>query len=252
MANPGRSTIYFGLTGGIACGKSTVAQILAECGARVIDADRLGHEMLQPASAAYGELLQRFGPGILAEDSGRPPTGPVQPEGEPATQPGYAIDRRKLGAIVFANPADLQALNAIVHPHIIRRVEEEAASFEANDPDAVIVVDAALIFESGIGGRCRKVIVAWCGAEQQIERVMAKWRLSRASAEARIAAQMPLEEKRRRADYVIDCSGALQQTRSQAEALYEQLRRLVHEEVNSTDGSRSGAVAPPAPARVKL
>lgn len=198
---------YFGLTGGVASGKSTVARMLERFGARVIDADGLGHELLRSTSPIYPEIVRRFGNEIL------------DPAGE--------IDRRLLGAVVFADPARLCELNTLVHPIIIARVEELAEQYRIEDPRQVIVVDAALIFEAGIGNRFAKVIVAWCGGEEQVERLMAKAGVSREEAERRIAAQMPVAEKRRRADFEIDCSGSLEKTRAQVEALYLELRRLV-------------------------
>jgi dephospho-CoA kinase len=196
---------YFGLTGGIASGKSTVAGKLHDLGARIIDADRIGHEMLRPTGPANAEIVREFGSGIL------------DARGE--------IDRQRLGRIVFSDTAKLGLLNRIVHPRIIARVEELAAQYHAEDPGSVIVVDAALIFEAGIGGRFAKVIVAWCRPEQQIERLMAKTRISRQEAEQRLAVQMPVEEKRRRADYVIDCSGSLEETRQQVGQVYRELVR---------------------------
>ncbi len=197
---------YFGLTGGIACGKSTAARMFEELGAKIVEADRIGHELLRLSEPTGQEVARRFGPGILA------------PSGE--------IDRRRLAAIVFADAARLQALNAMLHPEIIRRVEEQAAALGRAHPRAVIIVDAALIFEAGIGGRFNKVIVAWCRPEQQLERLMSKARLTRREAEQRIAAQMPVEEKRRLADFVLDCSGSLDETRKQVSALYATLKKL--------------------------
>jgi dephospho-CoA kinase len=196
----------FGLTGGVACGKSTVARFFQDLGAKIIDADRIGHELIEPGRAAYQEILQRFGEEIL--------------------DPTAAIDRRKLGARVFADAEQLRQLNALLHPRIIARVEEMAREHQARDPHAVVIVDAALIFESGSGGTLRKVIVAWCRPEQQLERLMAKMDVSRQEAERRVRAQMPIEEKRRRADYVIDCSGSKEETRGQVEALFPELQRL--------------------------
>jgi dephospho-CoA kinase len=197
----------FGLTGGIACGKSTVAGFFRGLGAHIIDADCLGHQLIEPGQAAYGELVDRFGKKIL--DS------------------GGRIDRKKLGLKVFANPQELQALNAILHPRIIARTQELAAEQQRHNPHAVIIVDAALIFEAGIGGTMRKIMVAWCRAQQQVERLMAKTGISREEAESRIQAQMPVDEKRRRADYVIDCSGTLEESRAQARAIYSELRTMV-------------------------
>jgi dephospho-CoA kinase len=199
--------LCFGLTGGIACGKSTVARFFQDLGAYIIDADRIGNEVIEPGHTAYQEVIESFGKDIL--DS------------------GGRIDRRKLGPKVFADLQQLRRLNAIVHPHIIARVKKLAAGEQKRNPHAVVIVDAALIFEAGLAGTLRKVIVAWCRPEQQVERLMAKAGVSREEAERRIQAQMPLEEKRRRADYLIDCSGSLEQSRSQVGAIYQELKQMV-------------------------
>ncbi len=200
------SVIAFGLTGGIASGKSIVARYFESLGAKIIDADRIGHEVIERGRPAYQEIIGHFGNEIL-DSSGQ-------------------IDRKRLGSIVFADPHQLRALNAIVHPRIIAREGELARGFRDQNPRAVVIVDAALIFESGIGGNLRKVIVAWCRPEQQLERLMAKAAVSREEAERRIRSQMPVEEKRRRANYAIDCSGSLEETRRQADAIYLELRRI--------------------------
>jgi len=197
---------YFGLTGGVASGKSTAARMFEALGATIIDADRIGHECLLASAPTYQEVVKAFGSAIL-DASG-------------------AIDRRRLSALVFADADKLRQLNAIVHPRIIARVEELAGRYQAETPGTVVVVDAALIFETGIGGHFSKVAVTWCRPEQQVERLMLKTGLSRAEAEQRIAAQMPTDEKKRRADYVIDCSGSLDQTLAQAKALYAEFKRL--------------------------
>ena len=137
------------------------------------------------------------------------------------------IDRRRLGSIVFADGEKLRQLSAILHPRIIERLEELAVSFRILAPHAVVLVDAALIYEAGLEKRFARILVAWCRPEQQLERLMAKAHVGQGEAERRIAAQMPTEEKRRRADYVIDCSGSLESTRQQVENLFPQLKRLV-------------------------
>lgn len=200
---------YFGLTGGVACGKTTAARMFEEFGVKIIDADRLGHELVRAPRPAYQEIVHHFGFEIL-DSSGE-------------------IDRKRLGAVVFADPRKLQQLNSILHPRIIGRAEELALAYHATQPDAVVLVDAALIFEAGIEKRFVKVVVAWCRPEQQLERLMAKSGLSRGEAERRIAAQMPVEDKRHRADFVIDCSASLEGTREQVRALYLKLRQLVRE-----------------------
>ena len=196
----------FGLTGGIASGKSTVAAMFAELGARVIDADRLGHEVIRSPQPAYHDIVRHFGFEIL------------DPQGE--------IDRKRLGAIVFADPEKLRLLNSLVHPAVIERVEQLATAYHLQDPRAVILVEAALHYEAGIAGRFAKMIVAWCRPEQQIERLMAKAGLSREEAGRRIATQMPAEEKRRRADYIIDCSGDLETTGAQVNEIFLKLQKI--------------------------
>jgi dephospho-CoA kinase len=203
MSHLGRA---FGLTGGAASGKSTVAQMFAELGAKIIDADRLGHELIRAPQPAYHEIVSRFGFEIL------------DAQGE--------IDRQRLGAVVFADAEKLRALNAILHPRIMERCEQLAEGFHLQDSRAVVLVDAALIYEAELAARFAKIIVTWCRPEQQLERLLARSGLARAEAERRIAAQMPMEEKRRRADYVIDCSGELEGTRRQVANLFARLAAL--------------------------
>jgi dephospho-CoA kinase len=197
---------YFGLTGGIASGKTTVAHMFAELGASVIDADRIGHEILRWPDV-LAEIVQSFGTGVL------------DAAGE--------INRGRLGPVVFADPGKRRVLDQIVHPRIIARIEQLAAEYSAARPHAVVIVDAALIYEAGIGGYPIKVVVAWCRPEQQLERLIAKGKLGPEEAERRIRAQMPVEEKFRRADYVIDCSGSKEHTRAQVSALYPELVCIV-------------------------
>ena len=196
----------FGLTGGIASGKTTVAAMFRDLGARVIDADEIGHQLVRSGSQVFPQLLSRFGTGIL------------NAHGE--------VDRAKLGQVVFADAARRTALNAIIHPAIMARRDALLASYHAEDPSAVVISDAALIYEAHIESRFLKVMVAWCRPEQQLERLLAKTGLSRDQAERRIQAQMPADEKRRRADYVIDTSGSREDTRRQVEALFPELVRL--------------------------
>jgi dephospho-CoA kinase len=199
----------FGLTGGIASGKSTVAGFLEALGAKVIDADRVGHELLHRSSPIYGKVVARFGREVL------------NPCGE--------IDRGRLGSVVFGSPQKLSELTSIMHPSLIARIEERVEEFRSREPQAVVLVDAALIYEAGVADRFAKILVAWCRPEQQIERLMAKTGLSRQEAVQRMASQITPEEKRRRADYVIDCSGSLEESRAQAEALYPEIKRLAEE-----------------------
>ena len=196
----------FGLTGGVASGKSTVARMFAELGAKIIDADRLGHELIRAPRPAYHEIVSRFGFEIL------------DLEGE--------IDRKRLGAVVFADAEKLRALNAILHPRIMERCDQLAEGFHLQDSHAVVLVDAALIYEANLADRFAKIVVTWCRPEQQLERLMARTGLASAEAERRITAQMPAEEKRRRADFVIDCSGELESTRAQVREVLSRLKQL--------------------------
>ena len=153
----------FGLTGGIASGKSTVAGMFAELGAKVIDADRLGHELIRSPLPAYHEIVRHFGFEIL------------DPQGE--------VDRKRLGAIVFSDPQELRYLNSIVHPRVVERVEQLATAYHLQDSRALVLVEAALHYEAGIADRFAKMIVAWCRPEQQLERLIAKTRLPREEAD---------------------------------------------------------------------
>ncbi|HOL72336.1 MAG TPA: dephospho-CoA kinase [Bryobacteraceae bacterium] len=181
-----------GLTGGLASGKSFVGEALESFGCRLIKADELGHQVLLPGGEAYGEVVREFGPGIL--DS------------------GGTIDRRKLAAEVFDKPERLAALNRLVHPHVVRREEELIARFAEEDPRAIVVVEAAILIETGSYRRFDKLILAVCTPEQQIERAVARGGLTREEAMARLARQMPLEEKRKYADFIIDTSGTKEET----------------------------------------
>ncbi len=192
-----------GLTGGIASGKSTVSAMLAEAGIPVIDADRLAREAVEPGEPAYREVVAAFGPAVVGAD-GR-------------------LDRRRLAAIVFADPTARSRLEAIVHPRVFEAERAALAAVARERPGSVAVVDAALLLESGNYRWMDAVILVSAPRELQIERLMARDRLSRAEAEARLAAQWPLEAKRRYADFEIDNGGSLEATRAQVTRLAAEL-----------------------------
>ena len=196
--------LRLGLTGGIASGKSAVAAMLRELGFSVLDADSLAHKLIEPGQPAFDEVLREFGPSI-ADDSSR-------------------IDRAKLGAIVFADRAKLDRLNAIVHPRIAEAISTQFEEWQRGGVRDAAFVEAALLIESGIHNKLDGLVVAWCKPEQQLERLLARG-LSETEARSRIAAQMPAEEKLRLANEKIDCSGSLEETRRQVEALAAKLRR---------------------------
>jgi dephospho-CoA kinase len=192
-----------GITGGIASGKSAVAGMLRELGFRVIDADRLGHEVIEPGTRAYDQILREFGAGVVGAD-GR-------------------IDRGKLGALVFADRGKLERLNAIVHPRVEEAMVHQFAEWEKSGVSDAAFVEAALLVEAGYQKNLDGLVVAWCRPEQQIERLLARG-LSEPEARRRIAAQMPAEEKLNFATEKIDCSGTLDETRRQVEEFAKRLR----------------------------
>ncbi|MBM3793832.1 MAG: dephospho-CoA kinase [Acidobacteria bacterium] len=195
-----------GLTGGLASGKSFVARRLGERGCHIIRADDLGHAVMAPGGEAWGAVVAAFGNDILKEN------------GE--------IDRRRLGERVFNHPARLAALNAVMHPPIFRRQEQLVAQVAREDPRGIAVVEAAIMFESGSHGRYQKIIVAACPEHMQLERAMARDGMTREQAQARLARQLPLAEKVRRADFVIDTSGSKEETTRQTDAVFESLRSI--------------------------
>ena len=194
-----------GLTGGIGCGKSVVAAMLREQGFLVLDADTLAHQLVEPGQPAYDDVLQEFGKGVC-DASGK-------------------IDRAKLAAIVFAEPAKLARLNQIVHPRVAEAQERQFTEWQRTHPRGVAVVEAALLVEAGAHNRLDRLVVVWCRPEQQVERLRERG-MSAEEAQRRIASQMPLEEKRRLAEFQIDCSGTIEDTRQQVERLAAHLRQL--------------------------
>jgi dephospho-CoA kinase len=195
-----------GLTGSIAVGKSYVVSVLQELGCVTFDADRIAHSVMEPGATAYEDVVREFGEGVLAIDR--------------------KIDRAKLGAIVFADAIRRQRLNAIVHPRVMEAQNRLLAETEAANPDGIAVIDAALMIESGGYKRFDKLIVVFCDRETQVARLMKRNQLTREDAERRIAAQMPSDEKRKYADYEIDTTGTMEETRERVVAVYEILKKL--------------------------
>lgn len=187
-----------GLTGGIACGKSHVLTRLAAAGCRTLDLDRVAHEVMSPGEVAYDEVVTAFGPGVLAADG--------------------TIDRRVLGAQVFADPAALARLNAIVHSRA-RAEEARWLRMWGDQRGAVAVVDGALLIEAGVHLRFDRLVVVHCAPEEQLRRLMARDCLSREAAALRVGAQMPVAEKRRFAHLELDTSSSSDDTDAQADAL---------------------------------
>jgi dephospho-CoA kinase len=194
-----RRPLLIGITGNIGTGKSTVARMLGEMGAEVIDADKVAHEVMRAGTPVCAAIARAFGLEVLS------------PEGE--------IDRKRLGALVFADPVALARLESIVHPATIEAISRRIAVTTAN----VVAVEAIKLFEAGMAGAYDSIWVTTCRPEQQIARVVSERGLGRAEAEGRVQAQPPQQEKIARADVVIDNSGSLSQTREQVRSAWERL-----------------------------
>lgn len=192
-----------GLTGGIATGKSTVARLLAARGAAIVDADTIAREIVEPGQAPLARIAERFGGAVIREDG--------------------TLDRKRLGAIVFADPAERRALEAITHPAIRALMRERIAALEAERPDRLVVADIPLLYESELQHLYEGVMVAYVPRELQRARLIARDGLVPEEADKRIAAQMDIELKRQMADYVIDNSGTLADTEAQLELFWQRL-----------------------------
>jgi len=195
-----------GLTGSIGVGKSFVTSVFAELGCRVLDADSTAREVVGLGTPGLRAVADAFGSDILSPDG--------------------TLDRARLGALVFSDEEKRLRLNSILHPFIIAVQNEQLGEWEKEDPHAIAVVDAALMIESGGYSRFDKLIVVHCRTEIQIQRLMARNAISNEEAERRIAAQMPQDEKKRYADFLIDTSSGFQDTRRRTEEVFGQLREL--------------------------
>ena len=198
-----------GLTGGVACGKSTVAKMFADLGATVVDADLIAHELYRPGHEVLQELVNHFGPEIL--------------------NPNGGLDRARLATLVFDGER-VEELNKIVHPAVIRQQDQWMRSLGEKDPNAVAIVEAALILEAGVKDRFDRIMVVTCKPEQKVTRFAQRTGMSedaaRVDVERRTKAQMPDEEKARCADFVIDNSGSVEETRHQVQRIYSELKVL--------------------------
>jgi dephospho-CoA kinase len=195
-----------GLTGGLASGKSLVGHALAGLGCYLIEADKLGHDVLSPGGEVHDAVVHEFGDAILDQEGN--------------------IDRRKLSALVWDQPQRLEKLNSLVHPAVWRREESRMAEIEKSDPHAVVVVEAAILVETGSYKRFDRLIVVTCTAEQQMERALKRGPYGKDEVLARLSRQLPLAEKVRVADYIIDTSGTKESTLEQVRAVYSSLRSL--------------------------
>ena len=197
-----------GLTGGIACGKSSIAAMLVKRGAHFLQADGLAHQLYAPGTATYDKVVRNFGREILDEDG--------------------TINRSKLADLVF--PSRIGELNAIVHPEVVKRQNSWMGEVEQSDRHGIAVVEAALLIEAGADKDFGKVIVVTCDFEQKVERFARRANVpievARAEVERRSAAQFSDEEKARRADYIVDNSGSAEDMERQVERIWRELQRI--------------------------
>lgn len=193
-----------GLTGSIAVGKTFVCDIFRELGCHVLDADHVARDVVGPGMPGLEQVVAEFGSEFL--------------------RPGGTLDRPKMAAEVFANEASRLKLNSIVHPLVFEAQNAWLAKIEADDPDGIAIIDAALMIESGGFKRFEQLIVVWCEPDIQLKRLIDRNRLPEAEARKRIAAQMPQDEKKRYADHLINTSNGFEDTRRQVREVYEKLK----------------------------
>ncbi|MGB8959017.1 MAG: dephospho-CoA kinase [Candidatus Aminicenantales bacterium] len=199
------SVLRVALTGGIACGKSVVAKILADKGCVVYSADEAAHDLMRPGRAAWKKVVARFGPSIL--------------------RPDRTIDRSALGAIVFSDPAARRFLDRLIHPLVAADQSRAVRRLERQGRARIFVVEAALTIEAGYAGHFDRIVVVHCGGPEQVRRLRRRDGIGRAAALRKIGSQMPPREKLRHADYVVDASGTVAATVDETERVYAQLVR---------------------------
>jgi dephospho-CoA kinase len=197
--------ILVGLTGGVATGKSTVAAMFRRRGATVVDADQLARQVVEPGKPAWREIVRTFGSQVL--------------------RPDRSLDRQALADIVFRSPPKLRRLERIIHPRVARLQSRLTRTIAERQPDAVVIYEVPLLFEAGVDKRVDAIIVVTADRRTQMERLARRTGLSRRDILRRIRSQMPLAEKRGRADFVLDGTQPLRTLRRQVARLYEQLRR---------------------------
>jgi len=200
--------LIVGLTGGIVVGKSTVASMFKDLGAKIVDADKLGHSVILPHRPAWKKITRLFGKGFLQND--------------------LTIDRGKLGKIVFANQTLLKKLNEITHPEIIKLIKKgiNFAKNKTHNQEKILIIDAALIYEANMDRLMDKIIIVYINEDEQVKRLAKRNNLSKEEALQRIKSQMSMKEKVKMADYVIDNSNSLNTTREQVEKIWQKLISL--------------------------
>jgi dephospho-CoA kinase len=197
--------ISIGLTGGLASGKSLVARIFKSLGCALIDTDAIARAVVVPGTEGWQAVVKEFGPQILAENN--------------------TIDRPKLANIIFTDAGRRQILNSILHPLIISSVRQQLAEIGAREPDALVVVDVPLLIECGLQDDFDEVIVVWTSRETQVNRLMERDGLAEAEAQQRLAAQLPLDQKRAYATFVVENDADQEKTEAQVRIIFSELKR---------------------------
>jgi dephospho-CoA kinase len=192
-----------GLTGGIACGKSTVSKMLVDKGAILVDADAIAREVVMPGEPGWKSVIHRFGEEIVLPD--------------------HTLDRKKLGEIVFSDKQARIDLQEVLHPLIRARMKQQMDAGEKSHPKQLVVVDVPLLYESRLESQFKAVVVVYVDRETQIRRLIQRDSITLRQAEHRLNAQMSIEEKKERADYVIDNRGTLEDTKKQIDALWKKI-----------------------------
>ncbi|MEW6668476.1 MAG: dephospho-CoA kinase [Thermodesulfobacteriota bacterium] len=198
--------LLLGVTGGIASGKSTVTRMLEESGAPLIDMDLLAREVVEPGKPAWKEIVACFGKSVLQADG--------------------TLDRKELSRIVFREPEKRKKLEGFTHPRIYEEFEKRIEEIARRIPDPIIQADVPLLYEVKIEGRFHKILVVYVSPEVQIERLVRRDGITREEAMRILGAQLPIEEKARRADFVIHNEGTLAETRAQVEEVWKTLKRV--------------------------
>lgn len=196
--------LIVGLTGGIASGKSLVTRVLRDLGAHIIDADKIVHGLLAPGQDACREVVGHFGKEIQSADG--------------------SIDRRKLGDIIFNHPEERAWLNQCIHPRVFEAYNQQVRHLRERQPDAIVVMDAALLIETGYHKHMDKLIVVYADQKAQMQRLMERDRFTLEQAMARISSQMPLDEKRKYADFVIENTGTREAAEQQTREVFAKLK----------------------------
>ncbi len=202
-----------GLTGSIACGKSTVARMFVEKGAFHIDFDRLAHQVEEPDQPAWRRIVDCFGTGIL--------------------NPDRSINRARLGTIVFENREKLATLNGIVHPEVFTAWHRRLDEIRQTRPDAIVISDVPLLIEAGMQSLVDVVVLVYIAQEEQIQRLMDRDGCGRREAQARFASQMSIDEKKQHAHIVIDNQGTVEATQKIVDQVWEDLQAREKKHRNS-------------------